>query len=314
MSLSEVPKRGSYLKPCIPLVDTEPIDVDKTSLVEFTLKVKPKGQKDQTYKKWVARFSEGSVSDWIKTMKDLEELWYKNSVDNPGDRVATVQTILRDDALEQFNAGLEIIEEEYEGEGNYELIHADVKKAINNVSLSVFPHRALETQKRWMRRHMKKPHNMSYRTMQSKVTNMNSALLKFPNATQDDKFTAKELLEILEFSLPKKWRAKFDLDGYVPTKYSKERLLQECEAIERNEPESEHPRKKQKVLKKQKFAKGKKEHNKKNNNKTINLYCSEHGKGNHASKDCWKLHPELLPDKFKDNSNKKTAKKDSNYA
>ena len=50
---------------------------------------------------------------------------------------------------------------------------------------------------------------------------------------------------------------------------------------------------------------GKTEHKSKNDNyKTNNKMktCSEHGPGNHSSKECWKLHPELMPKKFKDNN------------
>ena len=32
----------------------------------------------------------------------------------------------------------------------------------------------------------------------------------------------------------KLWRAKFDLDGYIPTLHSKTRLIEDCEAIEMN--------------------------------------------------------------------------------
>ena len=35
--------------------------------------------------------------------------------------------------------------------------------------------------------------------------------------------------------MPHAWRTKFDLDGYVPADHSKTRLIEACEAIERNE-------------------------------------------------------------------------------
>jgi hypothetical protein len=43
------------------------------------------------------------------------------------------------------------------------------------------------------------------------------------------------LPRLLEWSLPCTWRAKFDLDGYIPTPHSKTRLLEACEVIEKSE-------------------------------------------------------------------------------
>ena len=67
MTLTDViPKKGSLLKPVLPLVDTTPIDVDKTSMVVFTLKVRPGGSNKHTYKKIIRRFCEGSPPSGLK--------------------------------------------------------------------------------------------------------------------------------------------------------------------------------------------------------------------------------------------------------
>jgi hypothetical protein len=39
----------------------------------------------------------------------------------------------------------------------------------------------------------------------------------------------------LEWSLPATWRAKFDLDSYIPTLHSRSKLIEACNAIERSE-------------------------------------------------------------------------------
>ena len=173
-----------------------------------------------------------------------------------------------------------------------------VDEALEAVGASVFPHRALENQKLWMRRHMKKPSHMAYRTLQAKVLQINSFLPAFPGATAADRFSASDLLGVLEFALPSHWRSKFDLDGYVPTEHDRARLLRECEALERNEPgdlAKKVPRKNRKKVKREKKAPVQKAGQK---------YCSEHGWGTHGSSECWTLHPELMPDKFKDGNKK----------
>jgi hypothetical protein len=68
------------------------------------------------------------------------------------------------------------------------------------------------------------------------VGRLNNSLPVFPNSKESDKITPGEILEILEWSIPKNWRTKFNLDGYVPTDFTKERFMTECEAIERNKP------------------------------------------------------------------------------
>ena len=51
----------------------------------------------------------------------------------------------------------------------------------------------------------------------------------------------------VKWSIPQTWRTKLNLDGYVPTSFTKARLITECEILERNEPQ-----KPTKVLTKQK--------------------------------------------------------------
>ena len=99
----------------------------------------------------------------------------------------------------------------------------------------MFPHRALEVQKLWMRRQMHKPYAMSYRIFDSEVVHLNNSLIYFPMVTNANLFMNKELLELLEWSIPQKWRSKFDLANYIPVKFNCARLMQECKAIEQSE-------------------------------------------------------------------------------
>jgi hypothetical protein len=121
---------------------------------------------------------------------------------------------------------------------------------------------------------------------------MNKSLSKFPGPTDDDKFSTNNLLEILEWSLPAKWEAKFDLNRYVPSLHDKARLIAEAEAIERAEdalPSSD----KSKSETKNSYKKGKvfKKAQKTKTDKPGNEYfCSEHGKnGTHATADCFTI-------------------------
>jgi hypothetical protein len=58
---------------------------------------------------------------------------------------------------------------------------------------------------------------------------LDSSLPLFLNGRESDKLTPRGILEILEWSIPEFWSTKFDLDEYVPTEFTKERLMTECE-------------------------------------------------------------------------------------
>ena len=306
--MDAIPSNSNYLRPCIPLEDTEVIDVDRTQLLTYTLKIRPGGGNDHTYKKVVRLFSEGTVPDWIETIKDIKEIWVQNSVNGPHDRAAVIRTILKDEALSHFDNAVEDLQTNEYLEPQ-EFTAETVDKALEAVSQAVFPHRALETQKLWMRRHLKKPSKMRYRLFHAKVLKMNKSLPFFPGATEESKFGEKDILEILEFSLPRAWRAKFDLNNYVPTKHNLTRLLQEVEAIERNQNE-EPPKKKRKVTRRATTASlSDKIPKKKSSNNNKEKFCKEHGHGNHTSAECWSLHPELIPKKFAKSPEKEKTKK-----
>ena len=164
-----------------------------------------------------------------------------------------------------------------------------VTKAMAEVSNTIFPHRALEIQKQWMRKHLKKPTDLSIRLTSSALSRMNNCLPFFPGGDEDSKFSQEELLEILECSLPFAWRQKFDYDGYVPTDHNKAKLISSCEAIERKE-ESQKGDKKQKKGKNPDKAVKKSPQFTKNKGSKGDFYCTHHGKNpTHDTANCFTL-------------------------
>ena len=168
-------------------------------------------------------------------------------------------------------------------------VHLDY--ALNAVAQEVFPHRALEIQKLWMSRGMKKPFKLSTRKTAAAITRLNNALPLFPGGTEADKFKEKEVVQLLEWCLPASWRAKFDLDGYIPSLESKKKLIESCEAIERNQKEETKSNKGNNSNSK----KGGNRNNRsaansserQNTNSNGEFYCKIHGKNNtHGTKDC----------------------------
>src|SRR5690242_4940616 len=95
-----------------------------------------------------------------------------------------------------------------------------------------FPHRALDSQKQWMKKYMEKPQDMLIRSTSATLNRLDICLSFFPGGLEASKLTKTELVEILEFSLPLEWRQKFDLDGYILTNGTFTQLIQKGEATE----------------------------------------------------------------------------------
>jgi Tfp pilus assembly protein PilE len=163
-----------------------------------------------------------------------------------------------------------------------------VDDALTAIAITVFPHRALEIQRLWMTRGMRKPYKMTTRKTAATITWINNALPLFPGGTDASKFSNTEVIGLLEWSLPPSWRSKFDLDGYIPTVDSKAKLIENCETIERNQNDTPQakPAHKDKKSKRDKSSNGTKNRESGTNNK----YCLEHGKNStHNTSDCFTL-------------------------
>ena len=284
MLTDRIPRKPTNgVEPCLtlfPKASQEPAEKD---LVEFTMKVRAgSAATAPTYKRRVARFANGTPAEWIDLLESLEELFSQNSLTSPEDRDNAIKTVLRGDSLTAYESTVQEERENPEIPGNYmALTLQNISTGLQAVATEVFPHRALAMQKQWMRRHMLKPPDVGVRKMASAVTQMNSKLIRFAGATEEDLFSAAELLEILEWTLPPSWRAKFDATGYVPTEHNKARLIAEGEQIERSESHGSvnavtAPKAAAKPPEKGKHGK--------------KFFCKHHGpdKG-HDSKDCYFL-------------------------
>ena len=140
---------------------------------------------------------------------------------------------------------------------------------------------------------MRKPAELSTRSTAAAITKINNSLPLFPLGTVASKFSEGEVVSLIEWSLPKSWGAAFNLKGYVPGLDTKERLIRECEALERNEVgDSNNNRAKsdeKKNGKKNKFAKSENRGGK-SDGRSNAFFCKECGRnGSHATVDCFKI-------------------------
>ena len=179
-----------------------------------------------------------------RSSAEPEEIWTQNGVSSPADRLASVRGILRGESLSTFNTSIEENWNAIDENGVLMMVPLSVEgvfAVIQSIAETVFPFKALVNQKLWMRKVLKKPKELLFRKTMSAVGGLNNSLPLFPKGSVADKFSAAEILEILEWSIPGSWRQKFDSLGYTPSEHGKARLLTECEIIERNEPKPTKP-------------------------------------------------------------------------
>ena len=91
---------------CIPLFPEKEPTPRATELAAFMVKVKAgTGNNAATYKLHLEWFGSHNATPykWIKTRKQIEEIWTQNSVTAASDKAATMRSILRDEHLSTFN-------------------------------------------------------------------------------------------------------------------------------------------------------------------------------------------------------------------
>jgi hypothetical protein len=253
-------------QPVLPLVPVSlPDDDDKTKYISFDLKVRTgAGAGTSSYKKHMRTFEEGSPQEWMDTIMGFKEVWKQNAVNGASDRAATVGAILKGDSLSAFETALEDARVDHDLNDDetpvpIPLTVEHVDQALAAVTTLVFPFRALENQRNWMNRYMRKPPDLSAALTVSGLTRLNNYLPFFPGGSMASKFSESELVAILEFSIPTSWRKALDMRGLVIADLSKKLLVEELERIERNivpnERERENKSNNNKNNKKNKFEK-----------------------------------------------------------
>lgn len=239
LSAARNPKntRSSPLQPILPLVVEKfsPASDLKSKYLTYELKSRVGQPETGTkYKKYVMKFEEGTPQQWIDLVVNVQEIWTQNSINGGTDKAATYKALLRGESLTAFEVALTDAKTDENGNVS-QLSQEHVQKAVDAVANEVFPHRALDLQKMWMSRGMKKPANLSIRKTVAAVNRVNNALPLFPGGSEASKFSSQQIIEFLEWAVPDSWRAQFNRDHYVPTMHDKARFISECEAIERDE-------------------------------------------------------------------------------
>jgi hypothetical protein len=159
-------------------------------------------------KKHMHTFDKGTPQEWMESLTSLRKIWQQNSVNGAHDRAATVAALLKGNSRIAFKAAIEDAWTDPNAAALIPLMADHVKESLCAVTTIVFPFCALETQKQWMNKYMKKLYNLSAKMMSTVLSRINNYLPSFLDGDANSKFTDAELVGLLDFSLPASWRKR----------------------------------------------------------------------------------------------------------
>jgi hypothetical protein len=131
--------------------------------------------------------------------------------------------LLDGDALAAFDRAAAQLEEE--SAENFQV-------SLNALAAHIFPQRALRTQKRYMRRFMRKKPDISIRTYVARVNEINAMLDEFPPHFANQALPEDEILDILEFGIPATWQKIMTVQGFDPQAHTIQEFVEFCERLE----------------------------------------------------------------------------------
>ena len=150
--------------------------------------------------------------------------------------------LLKGEPLQQFEWKAETI-------GNETVLNFN--ECLRAVCESVFPVSALKHQKRYMRRVLRKPKDMTMKAYYARFQELNRYLERFPPFAARQKLPNDEVLEHMEFAIPNSWQKQMILQGFNAVEKTNDEFIEFCERIETAEsiqgfvlksPRRENPR------------------------------------------------------------------------
>jgi hypothetical protein len=223
-----MPKKISILSrriltPIIPFKQDYPLRVGKTESQSYTLRTDPTTHGSPTYELNVPYFKGGTVEDLLTFLKTVDRVLVGQNATQPPNCFNILRGLLQGDPLAAFNRAALINGDDTEH--SFKLnIHALVEHLI--------PKRALVTQKRYMRRILRKPLNVTVREFMSRLIELNEYLPYFPPYDADQKLSQEELLDICEFAVPFSWQKTMVVQGFDPISHSPAEFIEFCERLE----------------------------------------------------------------------------------
>ena len=266
----------------IPLTRPKPLKAVPGKSHKYKLRTAPTDGNSPQYELTVPYFSTGSCEEWLIFRKNLKKVTTGLNLTTGSAKFELARNLLTGDALSIFNTtaadSTQVTSETL----------ASFETCLDAVAYAVFPTRAELYQKRYMRRSLEKPADMSMREFMSRLQEINEYFLQFPvdyNGDKVRKLSEAELVEIGEYAIPQDWQDTMHLHNLDPLTAGVSDFIEFCERLETLESQSDDDKPTRKRTKRTTSGKT----NRDNDRADGELVCLLHGRGNHTSDDCYQL-------------------------
>ena len=197
---------------------------DDEKAVGFKLRSVPADENSQTFSVLVYPFKSGTCEEWLQHRKDIQRVIIGHNITNGPAKYGVAKRLLEGEALTTFEAKAQEL-------GNQ--TNANFENCLEAVAQTVFPQRALQRQRRYLRRNLRKKMDCTTRNFKNRLVEINSLLTSFPGGGGDaQKLDEDDLKEVLEFSVPASWQKAMVLQGFNPVDRTITEFVEFCERIE----------------------------------------------------------------------------------
>jgi hypothetical protein len=228
--------KRSFTSPVIGL--ERPSEKDHVKGHYETLKLRNHPEKGDTSPQFsfvLDYYGTGTPEEFLLYEKGLKKVMKGQGLIIGPDKFETTRRTLEGDALATFNDATLM--------QNDESIES-YQKSMNVLKKHVFPARAMQMQKRWMRRFLRKPKDKTIREHVARVREINSYFPLYPMMDDAKKkpegLDDDELLDLLEYGCPNSWQKEMVKQGFDTTNATIPTFCEFCERIEKCESIDPH--------------------------------------------------------------------------
>ena len=307
MKIGNIPRKETPTKqpPILPLV-LEEIDKETRTYVSHSLRTIPADADSPTYKmQTLVMEGTETVREIIGHPANIRKVLTGLNVDAIANKLTITRTLLKGNALTQFNASVEKVVNRYferrvldaANDVAAAAIHArgwdhadnyrndDFDRYLQGMIVNLVPAKSLAKVKRHLRRHCRKPVDMGIRTYFQNLYRINEQEIpNLPPFNDQSKFREDEFIDILTFGTPKAWAKEMDRQGFDPMDHTVDEVVAFMEQLEGADDFDKDPSKSDKKASKKASKSSKKESN--SSGKGELKYCEVHGECGHSTSQC----------------------------
>ena len=292
-SSSKKSSSKSKYKLVIPLERPMPKEFNSKNYLTNKCQSVPGDNTSSSYSVTVQYFEEGTPEEWLELLAAHKRVCIGQNITNGPGMYDVLRRHLKGTAVTKYgnvarDTGPQTIQ-------NFKIVVKELTKYF-------FPQHAVRTQKRYIRRFIRKPKDMKFRAFVNRVLELNGHLDKFPEETTNVTPTIlenDEIKDILHHACPKSWQDQMTTLGFNFPEKTIEDMIEFCERFEQIEDDV-IPKKKKSSRKESSSSLSKKTTRKR---KTVSFnssssssddssedekfkWCKYHGKCAHTTDEC----------------------------